>query len=113
MRQCDNLLRTFLFGKELLLLDEPFGKLDAITKMQMHEWLLNILAQLDKTVLLVIHDIEEAILLSDRIYVFSARPGKVKGEVHVPLKRPRSQETVTYPVFVEIKKQLLNLLKTD
>jgi ABC-type nitrate/sulfonate/bicarbonate transport system ATPase subunit len=113
MRQRANFLRTLLFRKDVMLLDEPFGKLDALTKMQIHEWLLKILEQVNKTVLLVTHDIEEAILLSDRIYVFSARPGKVKGEVAVPLNRPRTQEMITSSTFIEIKKQLLDLLKSD
>jgi ABC-type nitrate/sulfonate/bicarbonate transport system ATPase subunit len=113
MRQRANFLRTFLFRKELMLLDEPFGKLDALTKMQMHKWLLTILEQLKQTVLLVTHDIEEAILLSDRIYVFSPRPGTIKGEVIVPLSRPRTQEMITSSEFIEIKKQLLDLLQSD
>ncbi|WP_111645608.1 ABC transporter ATP-binding protein [Paranoxybacillus vitaminiphilus] len=113
MRQRVNFLRTFLFRKELMLLDEPFGKLDALTKMQMHKWLLKILEQLKQTVLLVTHDIEEAILLSDRIYVFSSRPGKIKREVVVTLDRPRTQEMITSSAFIEIKKQLFDLLKTD
>jgi ABC-type nitrate/sulfonate/bicarbonate transport system ATPase subunit len=113
MRQRANFLRTLLFRKDVMLLDEPFGKLDALTKMQMHEWLLKILEQLNQTVLLVTHDIEEAILLSDRIYVFSSRPGKVKGEVAVSLNRPRTQEIITSSMFIEIKKHLLDLLKSD
>ncbi|WP_044894305.1 ABC transporter ATP-binding protein [Bacillus alveayuensis] len=111
MRQRANFLRTFLFRKELMLLDEPFGKLDALTKMQMHKWLLTILEQLKQTVLLVTHDIEEAILLSDRIYVFSPRPGTIKGEVIVPLNRPRTQEMITSSTFIEIKKTIIEFIK--
>lgn len=113
MRQRANLLRTFLFRKELMILDEPFGKLDALTKMQLHEWLINILEQFQQTVLLVTHDIEEAIFLSDRIYVFSSRPGKVKGVVSVSLPRPRTQEMLTTSSFIEIKKQVLHMLKSN
>jgi ABC-type nitrate/sulfonate/bicarbonate transport system ATPase subunit len=113
MRQRANFLRTLLFRKDVMLLDEPFGKLDALTKMQMHKWLLKILEQLNQTVLLVTHDIEEAILLSDRIYVFSSRPGKIKGEVVVALDRPRTPEMITSSMFMDIKKQLLDLLKAD
>jgi len=113
MRQRANFLRTFLCKKDLMVLDEPFGKLDALTKMQMHQWLLEVLKQFEKTILLVTHDIDEAVLLSDRIYVFSARPGRIKGEVAVPLERPRTQDAIISPGFVAIKKQLLDLLKSN
>ena len=76
MRQRAALLRTFLAGRDVLLLDEPFGALDALTREAMREWLLGVWEADRKTILLVTHDVEEAVFLSDRVYVMSGRPGR-------------------------------------
>jgi NitT/TauT family transport system ATP-binding protein len=91
MRQRVAFVRTLLSGKELLCLDEPFGALDAITRAEMHTWLTDALRREPRTVVLVTHDVEEAIVLADRVAVLSARPGQVVAELEVGLKRPRSR----------------------
>jgi ABC-type nitrate/sulfonate/bicarbonate transport system ATPase subunit len=112
MRQRAALLRTILAGRDILLLDEPFGALDAITRIDMQEWLLDIWAQLDRTVVLVTHDVDEAIYLSDRVYVLSPRPARVEAVVDVPLPRPRDHdEIVTSPAFADLKHRLLASLR--
>ena len=89
MRQRAALLRTVVQDKDMLLLDEPFGALDALTRADMQRWLETMWNRHGWTTLLVTHDVREAVLLSDRIYVLSARPGRVVAEVAVPLPRPR------------------------
>ncbi|MGA8363549.1 MAG: ABC transporter ATP-binding protein [Solirubrobacteraceae bacterium] len=96
MRQRVAFMRTLLSGKELLCLDEPFGALDAITRAEMHTWLADALRRDrseigQRTVVLVTHDVEEAIVLADRVAVLSARPGRVVAELEVGLERPRSR----------------------
>ena len=85
MRQRVALIRTLLFRKEILLLDEPFGALDAMTRTVMQSILLDIWTEGQQTVLLITHDVEEALLLADKIYVFTARPATLKAEIPVPL----------------------------
>jgi NitT/TauT family transport system ATP-binding protein len=92
MRQRVAFLRTLLSGKPVLCLDEPFGALDAITRAEMQEWLASALAREPRTVLLVTHDVEEAVLLADRVLVLSPRPGRVAFELAVPAPRPRRRE---------------------
>lgn len=111
MRQRVALLRTFLAGREVLLLDEPFGALDALTRQAMQQWLLEIWEADRKTILFVTHDVEEALLLSDRVYVLSRRPGRVELELDVDVPRPRSIETTTTPEFVAMKQRLLEPLR--
>jgi len=89
MRQRVAFLRTLLSGKPVLCLDEPFGALDALTRREMQEWLAGALAHEPRTVLLVTHDVEEAVLLADRVIVLSARPGRAIAEIAVGLPRPR------------------------
>jgi ABC-type nitrate/sulfonate/bicarbonate transport system ATPase subunit len=109
MRQRVAFLRTLLPGRPVLLLDEPFGALDSITRASMQEWLAGALAQEPRTVLLVTHDVDEAIFLADRVAVLSPRPGRVVAQLDVDLPRPRS---TTDPVFVELKRQTLEALRT-
>src|SRR5690606_11984273 len=78
MRQRAALLRTFLTGNSVILLDEPFAALDALTRQEMQQWLLDVWRERESTILFVTHDIEEALFLSDRVYVMSARPGRIK-----------------------------------
>jgi NitT/TauT family transport system ATP-binding protein len=89
MRQRVAFLRTLLAGRPLLCLDEPFGALDALTRTQMQQWLAEALVREPRTVLLVTHDVEEAVLLADRIVLLSPRPGRVVDTLDVPLARPR------------------------
>ena len=91
MRQRVAFARTLLSGKPVLCLDEPFGALDAITRAEMQDWLVRALAGTPRTVVLVTHDVEEAVLLADRVLVLSPRPGRVAGEVGVALARPRGR----------------------
>jgi ABC-type nitrate/sulfonate/bicarbonate transport system ATPase subunit len=89
MRQRVAFLRTLLAGRPVLCLDEPFGALDALTRAQMQRWLADALVREPRTVLLVTHDVEEAVLLADRIVLLSPRPGRVIATIAVPLARPR------------------------
>ena len=111
MRQRVAFLRTLLAGKPVLLLDEPFGSLDSITRADMQEWLAQRLAEEPRTVVLVSHDVEEALFLCDRVLVLSKRPGTPRAEITVPLKRPRPRrETVTSQRFTSLKQQALEAL---
>jgi ABC-type nitrate/sulfonate/bicarbonate transport system ATPase subunit len=112
MRQRASLLRTFLSGRNILVLDEPFGALDALTRAQMQEWLLGIQDEFHKTIVLVTHDVDEALYLSDRVYLMTARPGSISGILDVPLDRPRRYEQiVTSPEFMKLKRSVLEGLK--
>ncbi len=110
MRQRAALMRTILCDKSLLLLDEPFGALDALTRAGMHEWLLDIWHSFRRTVLFITHDPEEAVFLSDRIYVLTRRPARVKGVVEVGLPRPRGHEIIGAAEFARLKRQVLDLV---
>ena len=91
MRQRAALLRTFLCRQEIVLLDEPFGALDALTRRTMRRWLLGVWGRFRQAVILVTHDVDEAIYLSDRVYVFAERPGRILDEVPIDLPRPRDE----------------------
>lgn len=113
MRQRASLLRTMLYDRDIVLLDEPFGALDAQTRLLMQSWLLEVWSDLRKTILFVTHDIDEAIYLSDDIYVFTARPGRVKAHIAVPLVRPRDPRDVAGAPFMALKRELLELLSDE
>jgi ABC-type nitrate/sulfonate/bicarbonate transport system ATPase subunit len=110
MRQRAALLRTLLFDTDVILLDEPFGALDAQTKLQMQEWLLGLWADFGKTVVFVTHDIEEAIYLSDEVHVMATRPGRIVESMPVPIARPRERGATLTPEFMAIKERCLALL---
>jgi ABC-type nitrate/sulfonate/bicarbonate transport system ATPase subunit len=110
MRQRVAFLRTVLAGQPLLLLDEPFGALDALTRAAMQDWLLDLLARERRTALLVTHDVEEAVFLADRVVVFSARPARVVHIEQVRLDRPRRRSVVTSAAFVGNKAAILAAL---
>jgi NitT/TauT family transport system ATP-binding protein len=111
MRQRVAFLRTLLAGRPALLLDEPFGALDSITRAQMQEWLAGALAAEPRTLLLVTHDVEEALYLADRVAVMSPRPGRIVAELEVPFPRPRPRRaTVTSPEFAELREQAMEAL---
>ena len=107
MRQRVAFVRTLLSGKPVLCLDEPFGALDAITRAEMQDWLVRALASTPRTVVLVTHDVEEAVLLADRVLVLSPRPGRVAGEIDVALPRPRGR---TEAAIVALRERALGLL---
>ena len=111
MRQRVAFLRTLLAGRPALLLDEPFASLDAITRAGMQEWLADALVAEPRTVVLVTHDVEEALYLADRVAVLSPRPGRVVSELAVDLERPRPRrETVTSAEFGALRQQALEAL---
>ncbi len=110
MQQRVALLRTVLFDPNFLLLDEPFGSLDALTRHDAQMWLLSVWGKFHSSVLFITHDIQEAILLSDRIYVLSSRPATIVKEVKVSLARPRRLTDVTKKEAVALEKELLSLL---
>ncbi|MBC8171313.1 MAG: ABC transporter ATP-binding protein [Anaerolineae bacterium] len=98
--------RVLVNRPELLLLDEPFGALDALTREQVSLDLLNLWRQSEQTVLMVTHDIQEAVLLADRVLVMSRRPGQISADIRVPLERPRQLEDVFTPQFTAIARQV-------
>jgi ABC-type nitrate/sulfonate/bicarbonate transport system ATPase subunit len=113
MRQRAALLRTLLVDTDIVLLDEPFGALDALSKQQMQEWLLQLWSDFRKTVIFVTHDLDEAIFLSDDIHVMGSRPGRIIETLAVPLDRPRDRAIVTTPEFAVFKKHCLALLSAQ
>ena len=110
MRQRAALLRTVLMEGNLLLLDEPFAALDALTRENLQEWLLQILSRFQKAVLFVTHSIDEAIYLSHRIYMISERPGRIVLELQIDLPRPRSRNLITTPLFASYRQALMEAL---
>lgn len=113
MRQRAALLRTVVQEREVLLLDEPLGALDSLTRTQMQEWLEEVWRRFRWTVLLITHDIREAVYLSDRVYVLTARPGSVRMEVEVDLPRPRSREVVESAAFHALERELMEALRVE
>ncbi len=113
MRQRVALMRTFLFERDMILLDEPFGALDALTRAMMQRWLLDIWARYRRTVLFITHDIDEAIFLGDRVVVMTSRPGTIKCDEVIELPRPRDADIVTSPEFIEIKRRLLGAIEEE
>ena len=107
MRQRLALIRTFLAHRDVLLLDEPLGALDPLTRATLQDWLLSVWTALRKTILLVTHDVEEALLLSDRVVVLTDRPASIARDLYVGLPRPRSRASAD---LAETKGKLLDLL---
>lgn len=113
MEQRVGLARTLAVDPIVLLMDEPFGSLDAQTRIMMQELLLEIWDEADKTVVFVTHDVDEAVLLADRILVLTARPGSVKAEIPVNLPRPRAYDMAMRPEFIAIKQKALALIREE
>jgi ABC-type nitrate/sulfonate/bicarbonate transport system ATPase subunit len=110
MRQRAALLRTWLAGNSVILLDEPFSALDALTKAEMHRWYLSIQNEIRTTTLFITHDVDEAVFLSDRIYIMSGKPGRISGEITVGLPRPRLPEIMLTEEFLAYKREVLQAL---
>lgn len=111
LKQRAALLRTFLIDSELMLLDEPFGALDAITRHKLQSWLLEVWEKYNHTVLFITHDIDEAIFLSDKVYIMSANPGEFIKELQVTLTRPRQKEDSLSQDFINLKKEIISYLE--
>lgn len=110
MKQRANFLKTYLTSNDIILLDEPFGALDSITRRKMQKWLLDLTKEMNSTILFITHDIEEAILLSNRIYIISEKPAVIKGEIKINLPEERNEEIVTSEEFIKIKKDIISLM---
>jgi NitT/TauT family transport system ATP-binding protein len=111
MRQRVGIARVLTLGSKVLLMDEPFGALDAQTRLTMQELLLSVWQTLRTTVVFVTHDIDEAILLADTIYVMSARPGRIATRITVPIERPRSIDLITGDVFNRLKRDIMQQMR--
>ncbi len=112
MRQRAAFLRTVLTEQPLMLLDEPFGALDALTRADMQEWLMSLWEELGRTIVFITHDVEEAVLLSDRVLVMSPRPGRILIDQAIDLPRPRRYQVVTDERFTALKASLLSTLRS-
>ncbi len=110
MRQRVAFLRTYLCDNEIALLDEPFSALDTITKSLMHDWYMDVMQKIKMSTIFITHDIEEAILLSDRIYILGGVPGRIQAEIVVSEEKPRTAEFAYTGEFLEYKKQIGKLL---
>ena len=113
MRQRAAFLRTALADQQVFLLDEPFGALDALNRAQIHEWLTGLWESMRKTIVLVTHDVDEAIFLSDRVYVMTARPGTMKLDLPVNLPRPRGVDALASAEFMRLKATLLTSIREE
>ncbi len=111
MRQRAALLRTYLFSHEVALLDEPFSALDAITKASIHQWYLDVMQKINLSTLFITHDIDEAITLSDRVYILNGTPGRITAEISISSAKPRGEEFVVSEEFIGYKRKILELLK--
>ena len=113
MRQRAALLRTWLTGRSTMLLDEPFGALDALTRKELQNWLLRVWQEFERTVMFITHDVEEAVYLADRVIVLSARPGKIEHELKTDLPRPRQQRMIAEPEFGKLVRKLMTELGAE
>ncbi len=111
MRQRAALLRTFLFSRPIALLDEPFSALDMLTKHTMHEWYLKVMEEIRLSTLFITHDIDEAILLSDRICILTGFPGKITKKIIIKEAKPRSKDFHISEEFLEYKREILKHLE--
>jgi len=110
MRQRAALMRTYMFSQDVALLDEPFSALDTMTKDSIHKWYLDVMEKIHLSTLFITHDIDEAILLSDRIYLLSGSPGKIIDEIVIKEPKPRREDFNLTPEFLEYKRRILSLL---
>ncbi len=110
MRQRAALLRTFMFSHNVALLDEPFSALDALTKSEIHNWYLDVMEKIKLSTIFITHDIDEAVLLSDRVYLLSGKPGRISNEIVIDEPKPRSSEFTLTEKFLKYKRQIINEL---
>lgn len=110
MRQRAALARTYLFSQNVALLDEPFSALDTLTKSAIHSWYLDVMEKIHLSTLFITHDVDEAILLSDRIYLLAGSPGENAGEIVIREPKPRRGDFALTPEFLEYKRQILAML---
>lgn len=110
MRQRAALLRTYLFSADVALLDEPFSALDTITKASIHKWYLNVMEEIQLSTLFITHDIDEAILLSDRIYLLTGKPGTITDEIYISEPKPRRSDFNLTENFLKYKRYILSKL---
>lgn len=110
MRQRAALLRTYLSSQGIALLDEPFSALDTLTKSAMHKWYLEIMSEIDLATVFITHDIDEAILLSDRIYIMTGKPGEITSEIIIKEKKPRKENFNLTEEFLEYKRTIVEKL---
>lgn len=110
MRQRAALLRTYLFGADVVLLDEPFSALDTITRKKMQAWFIDMVDRLNLSTLLITHDVDEALFLCDRIYVLSGQPGTLGAPMTIDVPRPRGEDFTVSDVFIRYKKDILHQL---
>ncbi|MEG2257317.1 MAG: ABC transporter ATP-binding protein [Lachnospiraceae bacterium] len=111
MRQRAALLRTYMFSQSIALLDEPFSALDTITKSKMHRWYLKVMEQIKLSTIFITHDIDEAILLSDRIYIMTGEPGMIREEIVIQEPKPRATDFNLTNEFLEYKRTILHILE--
>lgn len=111
MRQRAALLRTYLFSQDVALLDEPFSALDTLTKSAIHRWYLDVMERIHLSTLFITHDMDEAVLLSDRIYLLTGQPGRITSEIVVEEPRPQRQDFNLSPEFLQYKRQIQEQLQ--
>ncbi len=111
MKQRASFLRAYLFSNDIMLLDEPFSALDAITKADLHEWYLSMMDKTKVTTLFITHDLDEAIYLSDRIYILSGKPGHISKEIIIKEARPRKEEFKISERFLEYKREIISYIR--
>lgn len=111
MRQRAALLRTYLFSEKVALLDEPFSALDMLTKQSVHEWYLSIMEKIKLSTLFITHDIDEAILLSDRICLLTGKPGEITKEIPIHAQRPRGKDFRLSEEFLTYKREIISHLE--
>ena len=110
MRQRAALLRTYMFSRDVALLDEPFSALDTLTKSDMHRWYLDVMDKIKMSTLFITHDIDEALLLSDRIYLLTGVPGRITEEIVIREPKPRRKDFNLSEEFLEYKRMIIEKL---
>lgn len=113
MKQRAALLRTYLFSSEVALLDEPFSALDMLTKTSVHQWYMDVMEKIKLSTLFITHDIDEAIVLSDRIYLLTGKPGKIAKEITIEVPKPRPADFNLSERFLEYKREIIKALAEE
>ncbi|HEX5612976.1 MAG TPA: ABC transporter ATP-binding protein [Burkholderiales bacterium] len=113
MRQRVQIARVLIASPDVILMDEPFGSLDAQTRIIMHEVLLRLWAEYQPTIFFITHDVEEALILGDHVYVMSRRPGRLKAKIQVPFPRPRGYELIGDPGFAALRSKVVSMLREE